>query len=91
MIFKMFRVLRPLRLISRNNGLKTAVVALFMAIPNIISIITIVLLFFLIFGIIGVNYFKGTFFYCIAGGSSLISLSIDSKWNCYNLGGLWVN
>jgi hypothetical protein len=63
-IFKMFRVLRPLRVISRNEGLKIAVLALFMALGPIFSIIMIVLLFFLIFGIMGISYFKGMYYYC---------------------------
>jgi voltage-dependent calcium channel L type alpha-1D len=61
---KIFRILRSMRLISRNEQLKVAVRALFFAIPNILNITIIMLLFFLIFGVIAVSYFKGKFFYC---------------------------
>ena len=61
---KIFRILRSMRLISRNEQLKVAVRALFYAIPNILNITIIMLLFFLIFGVIAVSYFKGKFYYC---------------------------
>lgn len=64
-VFKSIRVLRlfrPLRVIQRNEGLKVAVQALFMAIPNILYVSVIASLFFAIFGMTGVNMFKGQFF-----------------------------
>jgi len=61
-----------------------------MAIPNIFNVIIISLLFFLIFGIIGVNYFKGAFFYCHFYDSLDLSSSlIETKWDCLNSGGTW--
>ena len=63
-IFRLLKVLRPLRVISKNKGLKIAIQALFMAIPSIINVIIVSVLFYLMFGIIGVYYFKGTFFRC---------------------------
>lgn len=89
----MFRVLRPLRVISKNQGLKTAVIALVMAIPHIISIILIVLLFFLIFGIIGISFFKGKYYYC---ENEFIAFDmgmniINTKWDCLDTGGIWKN
>ncbi len=62
--FKVFKVLRIFRLISRNEGLKVAVRALFRAIPNIANVTLIMILFFLIFGVIAVSQFKGKFFEC---------------------------
>lgn len=56
---KVFRILRLLRLISKNEELKVAVRALFLAIPNVTSITVIMLLFYLIFGVILVSYYKG--------------------------------
>lgn len=91
-IFKMFRVMRPLRLISRNEGLKTAVTALVMAFIPIMSIIMIVLLFFLIFGIIGISYFKGLYFSCSNNNISFNIINpIVTKWDCINYGGIWIN
>jgi voltage-dependent calcium channel L type alpha-1D len=54
-----FRVLRPLRLISRNENLKLVIDSLLRSIPSIGNVMLICLFFFLIFGIICVNYFKG--------------------------------
>jgi hypothetical protein len=61
----MLRVLRPLRMISRNEGLKIAVISLINAVPSIINALVIALLFFLLFAIFGTTYFKGKFYYCL--------------------------
>lgn len=87
----MFRILRPLRIISRNEGLKIAIKSLVMAFPDMINIIIIMLLFFICFGIIGISYFKGKMFAC---KTDFISFKIDeipNKWVCFNTGGEWVN
>ena len=61
---KAFRVLRSLRLITRNEGLKVAVRSLIFAIPNILNISAIMILFFLIYAVISVSFFKGKMDYC---------------------------
>ena len=63
-VFRMVRVLRPLRVISRNEGLRVAVLSLLNSVTGILNIFVISMLFFLLFGILGINYFKGAFFYC---------------------------
>lgn len=63
-VLRLLRVVRPLRLISKNEGLKISITALGLAIPGILNVIVISLIFFLIFGVIGVSYFKGTFYKC---------------------------
>lgn len=62
--YKAFKVLRVLRLIGRNDGLKIAVKSLFMGMPNIINVAIIMFLFFLIFGVIAVSQFKGKLYSC---------------------------
>lgn len=62
--FKVIKVLRIFRLISRHQGLKVAVRALYYALPNILNVTVIMLIFFLIFGVIGVSQFKGKFYFC---------------------------
>jgi len=57
------RAIRPLRMISRNEGLKVAVQALFSSIPSMRNVLILCVLFLLIFAILGVNLFKGTFYY----------------------------
>ena len=89
-IIKIFRVARPLRLISRNKGLKVAVKALAQAIPSIANVTIITLLFFVIFGIIAISFFKGKFFVCnTAGVNTATYLTVVNKWDCYNVGGIW--
>lgn len=61
-----------------------------MALPNIANITIMMLFFFLIFGIIAVDKFKGKLYTC---SNAMISLSmeINSKWDCLNIGGEWMN
>ena len=66
-IFRLLRILRPLRVVSKNKGLRIGIQALLVAIPRLFNVTIISLLFFIICGIIGVNYFKGTFYTCIFG------------------------
>ena len=63
-ILKLLKVLRPLRVISRNEGLRISIRSLGIAMPGIFNIVIVSLLFHLIFGVIGINYFKGRYFYC---------------------------
>lgn len=63
-VIRLFRVLRPLRVISRNEGLKISIQALIISIPSVFNVIMITFLFFLIFGIVGVNYLKGMYYRC---------------------------
>jgi hypothetical protein len=88
-VLRMLRVFRPLRMISRNEGLKLAVLSLMNAIPGIMNVLVISALFFLLFGILGVSYFKGAFFVCYLGNTNV--LDIDTKWECVDNGGDWIN
>jgi hypothetical protein len=67
-IFRLLKVLRPLRVISRNEGLKISIRTLAISIPGIMNVMIVSLLFYLIFGVIGINYFKGLYFYCNTEG-----------------------
>ena len=58
------RALRPLRVISRNQGLKLVVNALFSSIPAMLNVILVCGVFLLIFAVIGINFFKGKFYFC---------------------------
>lgn len=89
----MLRVLRPLRMISRNEGLKIAVISLINAIPQIINALVIALLFYVLFAIFATTYFKGRFFSCLTDNiEDIVDPSeIISKWDCLNVGGDWIN
>jgi Ion transport protein len=69
-VFKLIKVLRPLRAISKNPGLRISIKALGVALPGILDILIVMVLFFFIFGIITLNYFKDKFQYCDPAGLS---------------------
>lgn len=92
-----FRALRPLRVISRNEGLKLVVNTLFASIPALKNVLLVILLILLIFAIMGVNFFKGTFYYCSLSSSYTQSQSnailnnVITKSDCITAGGTWKN
>jgi Ion transport protein len=57
--FRALRALRPLRMISKDEGMKTIVNSLLKAIPSLFNVALINILFFVVFGILGVQIFKG--------------------------------
>jgi hypothetical protein len=81
------KVLRPLRLISRNPGLRISIAALGVALNGLWNIVLVSLLFYFIFGIIAINYFQGILFYCAVESGT----NVDTKWDCLNSGGTWRN
>ena len=85
---KMLRIFRALRLVTKNDGLKVAVRALFLAIPNVANVTIIMILFFFIFGVISVSYFKGKLYYCT---KLAFEYPANNKWDCIDMGGEWVN
>jgi Ion transport protein len=62
--FRALRALRPLRMISKDEGMKTIVNSLLKAIPSLFNVALINILFFVVFGILGVQIFKGQIGYC---------------------------
>jgi hypothetical protein len=62
--FKALRALRPLKVVSKNEGVKTVVVSLLESIPALINVLLIVVLFLLVFGILGIQLFKGQMGLC---------------------------
>ncbi|XP_018494325.1 voltage-dependent T-type calcium channel subunit alpha-1H [Galendromus occidentalis] len=63
-VFRLLRSLRPLRVINRAPGLKLVVQTLMSSLRPIGNIVLICCTFFIIFGILGVQLFKGSFYYC---------------------------
>ncbi len=57
--FRLLKILRPLRALSKNEGLKLSINALRVAFPEIVQISALSLVFYFVFGVIGMNYFKG--------------------------------
>ncbi|XP_075158330.1 ca[2+]-channel protein alpha[[1]] subunit T [Haematobia irritans] len=87
-VFRLLRSLRPLRVINRAPGLKLVVQTLLSSLRPIGNIVLICCTFFIIFGILGVQLFKGTFFYC--EGENIKNVSNKSE--CLSIpGNAWVN
>lgn len=63
-IMRMLRVLRPLRMIAHNPELKMIINALLDSVGSIMNVLIVIAVVYLIFAIIGVNLFKGKFYYC---------------------------
>ncbi|CAH1794430.1 unnamed protein product [Owenia fusiformis] len=87
-VFRLLRTLRPLRVISRAPGLKLVVQTLLSSLRPIGNIVLICCTFFVIFGILGVQLFKGTFYYCKGPDTK----HVQNKTQCLeDLRNVWVN
>ncbi|XP_048580456.1 voltage-dependent N-type calcium channel subunit alpha-1B isoform X2 [Nematostella vectensis] len=62
--FRVLRVLRPVKAINKSKKLKTVFQCMVYSLKNVRFILLINLLFYYIFAVIGVQLFKGKFFYC---------------------------
>ena len=93
-ILRMGRLVRPLRVLSRNEGLRISIQALVVSIPAMLRLIMIVGLFFIIFAIMGITLFKGYFEECdtsqVSLSDDLLKRLIKDKYDCINYGGDWV-
>ena len=93
-ILRMGRLVRPLRVLSRNEGLRISIQALLVSVPAMLRLMMIVALFFLIFAIMGITLFKGYFEECDISQTTLteeqLSLGIRNKYDCINYGGDWI-
>ncbi|CAD7941829.1 unnamed protein product, partial [Amoebophrya sp. A25] len=61
---RVFRALRPLRLVSRNPSLKLVVNTLLHSLPELGNLIIVGSIVFLVFALWGLTYFKGKFYSC---------------------------
>uniref|UniRef100_A0A8C0VMB6 Calcium voltage-gated channel subunit alpha1 H n=1 Tax=Cyanistes caeruleus TaxID=156563 RepID=A0A8C0VMB6_CYACU len=85
-VLRLLRTLRPLRVISRAPGLKLVVETLISSLRPIGNIVLICCAFFIIFGILGVQLFKGKFYYCDGPDVK----NITTKADCTNAHYKWV-
>ena len=88
-ILRMFRVLRPLRLISRFQMLRIAIESIVKSVPQYANLMTIYFLVILIFGILGTSFFKGRFSECHTHNIPEL-YSVATIWECYDRGGEWI-
>jgi hypothetical protein len=63
-VLRCFRALRPLRVIKRFPGLRNVVNCFLSSLPQVMQTLAVVTVWFFFFGMIGVNFFKGTTYYC---------------------------
>lgn len=91
------RALRPLRALSRFDGIRVVVGALLGAIPSIFNVLMVCLVFWLIFCIMGVQLFAGKFYKCVDVNQQTVSFEIvQNKQQCLEMKNLtneydWVN
>jgi hypothetical protein len=85
-IFRMLRVLRPLRFISHNVAMRLIVGALIESVGSIFNVLSVVAVMFLIFAIVGVSFFGGGFFFC-----SIDKYKLHNESQCMKAGGEWEN
>lgn len=92
---RMLRILRPLRLISRNKGLKISIISLFYSIPQIFNLLLIVCFFVFLLSILNTSLFKGKFYSCYTDHLDISYEQkeelIHTKQDCLNYGGEWIN
>ena len=81
--FRALRALRPVQLVSKNEGMKLIVNSILASIPNLINVFLISILFFFVFGVLGLSILMGRLSYC----STDITLDRDP---CLEDGGEWL-
>lgn len=63
-ILRLLRCLRPLRMVSRNKGLKMVITALIRSIGGLVNVAGVLMLVWLMFAILGVQLFAGQMHQC---------------------------
>uniref|UniRef100_UPI00398F71E0 voltage-dependent T-type calcium channel subunit alpha-1G n=1 Tax=Pristiophorus japonicus TaxID=55135 RepID=UPI00398F71E0 len=84
-VLRLLRTLRPLRVISRAPGLKLVVETLMSSLKPIGNIVVICCAFFIIFGILGVQLFKGKFYFCLGEDTR----NVTNKSDCFQANYKW--
>jgi hypothetical protein len=82
---RVLRVLRPLRLVSRFEGMRLAVTLLIRAIPGVMNVLSVYVLFLVVFAILGVQLFAGKLRACQD------DLAILTEAACVGAGYEWSN
>ena len=79
----MGRLLRPLRLLDRLEGMHVILKALADSMPDLLGVVFLQLVFFVMFSIIGMNLFTGKFYRCddgdVYGRSDCVGTAVSSE------------
>jgi len=99
--FRALRAFRPLRLLSKNEGMRVVMNALLRSLPAMVNVLAVMILVWLIFSIIAVQLFGGKFQDCYISESNdnIIDFVNDRTYSgmtdhqyCVNVrGGVWRN
>jgi len=84
-VIRLLRILRPLRFISHNQGMKMIVAALLDSGGAMLNVLIVIMIVWLMFAILGIQLFMGKFFYC-----SEDPYLLHSKTDCINAGYKWL-
>ena len=68
-VFRLFRALRPLRLMKRNEGMRVVIDALMATTAPVIYVIVYSIICFIVFGLVGMGLMGGKMFYCTMPGA----------------------
>ena len=88
---KCIRIVHLLKIFKKNDLLEIIVQTMYRSLKPILITLVLTFSFIFIYGLIGVNLFRGTYFYCEKPIKSKIMIDlVDSKFDCLNLGANWV-
>ena len=91
---RLLRILRPMRLVTRQIRLQVALTTLIKAMPIILWLQVLTMFLVFILAIFHTNMFSGTFYRCYTEHLGLAFLqerdNILTKWDCLNYGGEWI-
>ena len=91
-ILRIFRTLRPLRMINRNEQMRVIIMALWQSLPAILNGVVLSMAFFLIFALLGLELFRGKYSRCFIDDSAKdlweknTSATLQWKQNCTDAG-----
>jgi hypothetical protein len=77
-VLRITRVLRPLRLVSRNAGMRLIITSLFKAMPDVSNVVGVIFVIQFVFAVVGMQLFSGSFGSC-SNPSILTRLECDDK------------
>jgi hypothetical protein len=83
-VIKLLRTLRPLRVISKNKGMRLIVFSLFDSIGPLGNVVMVVICAWGMFAIFAINIYAGKMFYCDVG-----TYQYGTKYECNKQGGSW--
>lgn len=84
------RVPRVINILFKNRSMKAALISLYQAFPALIKLGVFVFINLLVLAVIGIQFKRGFFYYCDTHNISL-DVTIETKQDCMDYGGDWVN